>query len=85
MAKLKGTVIVDGVTYRPGTSPPADVAARITNPRAWDGDPPSAAPAQSDSGPASPPSPAGPEPTTESEPAKAAPRTSSGKRSPSDA
>jgi hypothetical protein len=42
--KLIANVHIDGNWYRPGEVPPADVAERITNPKAWDGD----APAPSD-------------------------------------
>jgi hypothetical protein len=40
MAKLNTTVHVDGVAYGPGKDIPAEVAAQITNPDVWDGDPP---------------------------------------------
>ena len=33
---------VDGVVYGPDSEVPDDVAARITNPDVWDGDPPAA-------------------------------------------
>lgn len=36
-ARLAGFVHVDGVVYGPGDSVPADVARRITNPKAWEG------------------------------------------------
>jgi len=41
--KLVRNVQVDGVWYRPGDTPPADVAERITNPKAWAGDEPAPA------------------------------------------
>lgn len=34
--KLRAFVHVAGVVYGPGDVPPADVAARITNPGAWE-------------------------------------------------
>lgn len=33
--RLKANVLVDGVLYRSGSTPPADVAKQITNPKAW--------------------------------------------------
>lgn len=36
MAKLRNTVIVNGVAYEPGTTPPKEIAEQITNPAAWD-------------------------------------------------
>lgn len=36
-ARLATSVDVDGRWYRPGDKIPADVAARITNPKAWEG------------------------------------------------
>lgn len=33
---LRRTVTIDGVRYRAGTSPPGDVADRITNPTVWE-------------------------------------------------
>ena len=40
MARLRTFVHVGGRAYGPGVDVPADVAAKITNPKAWDGDPP---------------------------------------------
>ena len=37
MARLAGCVHLDGVAYSPDSDVPADVAARITNPKAWEG------------------------------------------------
>jgi hypothetical protein len=37
--RLRGTVIVNGEVYERGTTPPDDVAERITNPAAWDAAP----------------------------------------------
>ncbi len=34
--RLSTAVIVDGEVYERGTTPPDDVAERITNPAAWD-------------------------------------------------
>lgn len=36
--QLARNVYVDGQWYRPGDTPPAHVAERITNPKAWAGD-----------------------------------------------
>lgn len=33
--KLANTVIVGGVTYAAGSTPPAEVTEKITNPYAW--------------------------------------------------
>lgn len=44
--KLKVHVHVDGTAYGPGDHVPDHVAARITNPDVWDGDPPSHTTAQ---------------------------------------
>lgn len=41
MTTLKANVWVDGRLYSAGSRPPSAVAKRITNPRAWGGDPPS--------------------------------------------
>lgn len=41
--RLRGTVIVNGEVYERGTTPPDDVAERITNTAAWE-----VAPAQSE-------------------------------------
>lgn len=44
--KLTRTVFVDGVAYGPASTVPDDIAARITNPKAWvDADAPAPAPA----------------------------------------
>lgn len=44
--KLTRTVFVDGVAYGPASAVPDDIAARITNPKAWvDADAPAPAPA----------------------------------------
>lgn len=43
MSRLRTYVTVRGVTYGPDSEVPADVAARITNPKAWDGPAPAAA------------------------------------------
>jgi hypothetical protein len=44
--KLTRTVFVDGVAYGPASAIPADIAARITNPKVWaDADAPAPAPA----------------------------------------
>lgn len=46
---------VAGVAYGPGDSPPADVAARITNPAAWEPDDSQESPAPTGGGePATP-------------------------------
>ena len=37
--ELVTTVYVDGVAYGPGDDVPADVAERITNPKAWGEEP----------------------------------------------
>ena len=42
---LQYTVHVDGVAYHRGTTPPADVAKKITNPNVWGGPVQAAAPA----------------------------------------
>jgi hypothetical protein len=42
MATLKANVWVDGQLYRAGSTPPPAAAARIRNPKVWEGDPPSA-------------------------------------------
>lgn len=39
MSKLNTHVFVEGTWYRPGEIPD-DIAAKITNPKVWDGDPP---------------------------------------------
>lgn len=55
--KLKATVHLDGEVYEAGTKVPAEVAARITNPKAWgkdstpSGDAPDPAADTSDDGP----------------------------------
>jgi hypothetical protein len=43
MAKLNTHVNVDGTWYGPGSEVPDEVAAQITNPKAWDGDSPAPA------------------------------------------
>lgn len=48
MAKLNSNVWFGGNLYRTGTTPPPAVAARITNPKVWDGDPPAATPVTDD-------------------------------------
>ena len=50
--KLRNSVIVDGVSYARGSTPPKEVADKITNPAAWEeesreastGEPPRAGP-----------------------------------------
>lgn len=49
MARLTGFVHVDGAVYGPDDEVPAEVAARITNPRAWEG---GVLPLTDDAGPA---------------------------------
>ena len=42
MSALKAYVYVNGSVYGPGDEVPSDVADLITNPKAWDGDGPTA-------------------------------------------
>lgn len=46
MANLNTHVNVDGTWYGPGSDVPDEVAARITNPKVWEGDPPAPAETQ---------------------------------------
>jgi hypothetical protein len=88
--KLTAHVHLDGVWYRPGDSPPPEVAKLITNPDVWDGpaEPSSAAadttpPVRAESGSGSPSSTLGS--TTESpraEPVQQPPRSGPGSGGP---
>ncbi len=44
MRRLSSTVIVNGNAYGRGTTPPAEVADKISNPAAWEGEEPEGLP-----------------------------------------
>lgn len=86
--KLTAHVHVDGTWYRPGDTPPDDVAARITNPDVWDGPaasgtenttPPAKVVAASDAASAAPATATGP---SSAEPVKQPPRSGPGSGGP---